>query len=801
MMKPSDYQAIFSQSPYPYLVLSTDLTIVGASNAYLRSVGRALDDIVGRPLFEAFPTNPDDPDTTNADEVRRSIRSAIETGQPDTTAFLRYAVAVKTGTGMVRFEERYWSTVHSPIRDADGKVALVIQNAIDVSDLYQLNRQTNQASLNLTPEALEPSEKFNRAQMHEAISRILSDERGHLRNLFNQSPGFVAVLVGPTFIFEMANEAYYQLVGHRDIIGKPLWEALPEVAGQGFETILSRVYTTGEPWSARGAVFSVQPTPGGPLEQRHVDLVYQPYRGRDGEILGIFAQGYDVTEAFVAQAAQRESEQRLRQGMQAARMVVWDWDVATRKMVFSDNVLEVLGRSADTIDALFESIDPADAEKMRAAQQKAICDKTGYQGVVRFVRPDNGQQISLDVRAMVQCDAAGVARTIRGVTLDVTERIQAEADLREADRRKDEFLAMLAHELRNPLAPISTAAQLLKLGGANPVHLRQASDVITRQVAHMTGLVDDLLDVSRVTRGLVELNNENVDIKAIVNHAVEQARPLIESRGHALSTHLGSAHAMVRGDRLRLVQVISNLLNNAAKYTPHGGRISLTVDSSVDTVEISISDNGAGIDSTLLPRIFDLFTQGERTPDRSQGGLGLGLALVKSIMELHGGSVSARSAGVGRGSAFSVVMPLVRSDVAAHTMSAGAHGGANERSLNLMVVDDNVDAAESLAELLRLLGHAVFVAHDGKSALAESLLRPYHAAILDIGLPDMDGYDVARRLLAQPATEQTMLIALTGYGQAHDRVLAKAAGFAHHFVKPIDLDSLRDALEQVPLTL
>ncbi|MEO7494428.1 MAG: ATP-binding protein [Massilia sp.] len=799
MITSSDYQAIFRHSPYPYLVFTPELTIVAASDAYLRMVARSLDDIVGRHAFEAFPINPDDPDTTNQDEIRRSVQRAVTSCKPDSTAFLRYAVPIRGAQG-VQFEERFWSTVHTPVRDNAGAVTLIIQNAIDVTEMYRLNRETKRPVLDLNQQAENQArgfdEDFNRAQMNEAVSRILNDERGHLRNLFNQAPGFVAVLTGPNFVVEMVNEAYYQLVGHRQIVGKPVFEALPDIAGQGFEELLGRVYTTGEPWSGRGIPVSIQRLRGGPTEKRNIDLVYQPYRAKDGQIVGIFAQGYDVTEAFEAQDAQRESEERLHQGMQAARMVVWDWQLDSRRIVFSDNVVEVLGRSADTIDELYESIDPDDQVMMRHAHQHAIDTRSGYQAVLRFTRPDNGKQISLDVRGTVQCDAGGTPRTMRGVTLDITERVKAEADLREADRRKDEFLAMLAHELRNPLAPISTAAQLLSMGGANPALLKQAGDIITRQVTHMTGLVDDLLDVSRVTRGLVELNNEHLDLKAIVNHAVEQARPLIESRGHALTTYMGSAHPVVNGDRLRLVQVISNLLNNAAKYTAQGGAISLSVETHDEQVEISIGDNGLGIDPALLPRIFDLFTQGERTPDRSQGGLGLGLALVKSIMELHGGSVGAYSAGIGHGSIFKVVLPLAQAGAQAapadRASEAGEAGG-----LTLMVVDDNVDAADTLAELLRVLGHAVFVAHNGQSALKEALLRRYDAFVLDIGLPDMDGYALARRLQAHADTRAAVLIALTGYGQAHDRVLSKAAGFSHHFVKPVDLGCLHGALEQI----
>jgi PAS domain-containing protein len=265
MTLPPDHSLLFRASPYPYLVMDLGLTVIDANPAYLNSVQRSLDDIVGRYVFDAFPENPDDPDSTNIREVKASLETAIATRAPHTTPFLRYAVPV-TVDGATVFEERFWSTVHTPGVDADGKVAFVFQNAIDVTDLYRFDRQRGSAALHLDPPSTAPTENFSRAQMHEAMARILKDERGHMRNLFNQAPGFVAVLTGPRHVFEMANEAYYQLVGHREIIGKPVWEALPEVQGQGFEEYLHRVYTTGEAWKTEDMPIAVQRYANGPIE-------------------------------------------------------------------------------------------------------------------------------------------------------------------------------------------------------------------------------------------------------------------------------------------------------------------------------------------------------------------------------------------------------------------------------------------------------------------------------------------------------------------------------------------------------
>ena len=379
----------------------------------------------------------------------------------------------------------------------------------------------------------------------------------------------------------------------------------------------------------------------------------------------------------------------------------------------------------------------------------------------------------------------------------VQAAVRAQVRQEEAEaqnRRQNEFLAMLAHELRNPLAPISAAAQLLKLPGADERRVRHSSDVITRQVKHMTELVDDLLDVSRVTRGLVTLSKRGLDLKHVVSSAVEQARPAIEARKHALSLDLCAEDAFVLADQTRLIQVIVNLLTNAAKYTPQCGQIDLSLDRSGSDVVLCVSDNGSGIDASLLPHIFDLFTQGERTPDRAQGGLGLGLALVKSMVALHGGRVQAASAGPGQGSAFRIYLPLLQDATAAAPGDASAAATATAAPMRLMIVDDNADAAEALAALLSADGHQVAVLEDAASALRQAAEQPPQAFILDIGLPDMDGYQLVRALRARPETADAVFIALTGYGQAHDKVLAKAAGFDHHFVKPVEWQELAKAL-------
>ena len=377
------------------------------------------------------------------------------------------------------------------------------------------------------------------------------------------------------------------------------------------------------------------------------------------------------------------------------------------------------------------------------------------------------------------------------------ESARAQAGLREADRRKDEFLAMLAHELRNPLAPIGAAAQLLSMGRLDEGRVRHTSQIIGRQVAHMTHLIDDLLDVSRVTRGLVELDNAPLDTRNVVQDAVEQVAPLIQARRHRLQTFIAPDTARVMGDKKRLVQVVANVLNNAAKYTPEGGTITLRSELGDDCVTIEIADNGIGMTPDLASHVFELFAQAERSSDRSAGGLGLGLALVRSLVELHGGSVSCDSAGLGQGSRFRIRLPRLADTAPARADDGVAAAGPAQQALHLLVVDDNADAAAMLALVLESLGHRVGVEHGSHAALARARRERFDACILDIGLPDMDGYELARRLRAQPESRDAALIAITGYGHESDRRQSLAAGFAHHLVKPADIDQLVAILAQV----
>ena len=381
---------------------------------------------------------------------------------------------------------------------------------------------------------------------------------------------------------------------------------------------------------------------------------------------------------------------------------------------------------------------------------------------------------------------------------DITERKKVEEKLRDADRRKDEFLAMLAHELRNPLAPISAAAQLLQMAKLDEARVRQTSQIIGRQVEHMTHLVNDLLDVSRVTRGLVELENLPLDIRQIVTDAVEQATPFIQSKRHHLAIHLSPDTTIVGGDKKRLVQVLANILNNAAKYTHEGGNILLKTSVNQSSVTIEIVDNGIGMEPNLVFHAFDLFAQAERSSDRAMGGLGLGLALVKSLVELQRGTVICESEGIGKGSKFTVSFPRIV--VLDHEEGIQQNDGAprtDKRPLRIMIVDDNIDAAAMLAMLLEAGGHEILVEHSAQLTLERSRAKVPDVFLLDIGLPEMDGYELARHLRYQPETAKSVLIAVTGYGQESDRNHAFKAGFDYHLLKPVDFNKLAAILDAI----
>jgi signal transduction histidine kinase len=403
------------------------------------------------------------------------------------------------------------------------------------------------------------------------------------------------------------------------------------------------------------------------------------------------------------------------------------------------------------------------------------------------------------LNATLQRANAELERTNRTLQKEVTERARAEQALQAADRNKDEFLAMLAHELRNPLAPILNALQLMRMKPPER-QLLWAQEVIQRQLAYLTRLVDDLLDVSRITRGKITLTREPLEVATLITRAVETIQPLMQERDHQLTLQVPPERLRVNGDPTRLTQALGNVLGNAAKYTDRGGRIDLLCFREGAEVEIRVRDNGIGIPAQLLPRIFELFTQLDRRSDHPPSGLGIGLALVRRLIEMHGGSVTALSAGAGAGSEFVIRLPLLADAGAAieDPCELTGSGDAPAVSRRILLADDNADALESLARVLRLRGHEVFSAPNGAIALETAVRHLPEVVLLDIGMPLLDGYEVARRIRAQEWGKAVTLVALTGWGQESDRRRSQEAGFDTHLVKPLDLDKLTTLLAQLP---
>ena len=450
------------------------------------------------------------------------------------------------------------------------------------------------------------------------------------------------------------------------------------------------------------------------------------------------------------------------------------------------------------------------SEQIRAASAQAARGET-FRAEIPYFVGDGSERIA-DVTIQPIRDDAGRVLFLAPTGVDITDRRRVEAEreklednlrelaanLSEADRRKNEFLAMLAHELRNPLAPMSNAVRALRLGGHEGESLRSASDMLERQVRQMSRLVDDLLDMSRITRGRIELRKEPLELAPLVSHAVEAARALYRSMDHELTVTMPDAPMQLSADPARLAQVIGNLLNNASKFTDKGGHVWLMVEKDGHEAVIRVRDNGIGIAQEHIPGLWEMFAQVDTSLERSRGGLGIGLTLVKTLVEMHGGTVEAQSDGLMRGSEFTVRLPIL-SDVAL----PASHTRVSEPPLptmrrRVLIVDDSEDGAESLAMLLQLGGHETHIAHDGVEAIeAAEKLRP-DVVLLDIGLPRLNGYEVCHRLRKEPWAKNLVLVALTGWGQEEDRHRSREAGFDAHLVKPVDHDALLRLLASLP---
>jgi PAS domain S-box-containing protein len=496
----------------------------------------------------------------------------------------------------------------------------------------------------------------------------------------------------------------------------------------------------------------------------------------------------DITDRKRSDVALRETAERLLLAQGAARLGIYDWGIEDATVRWDDRTYELWGVDPSepvTYDVFFNGVLPDDRPSTQAAMYRAL-DPTGdgcYSALYRVSRRADGQTRWIEATGRTRFENGRATRLV-GTVQDVTDRKLAEEKLHLADRRKDEFLAMLAHELRNPLAPISNAAEVLARLLAPNDKARSMVAMIQRQGMNLARLLDDLLDVARITQGRISLRRESISLAACVDRAMETVQPLMGEQGHRVTLSKPDAPLNVDADKVRIEQCITNLLSNAAKYTNPGGQISVKLFCDASHAVIEVADNGIGISADFLPHVFDLFVQSDRSLDRSQGGLGIGLSICKQLIEMHGGTVSCASAGLGHGATFTLRLP--RLAAATEPMSTQFHGTDSKR---VLIVDDNRDAADSLATFLQLDGHQAQTSYSAMSALRQAAAFQPDIVLLDIGLPDLDGYEVARRLKASSPVAR--IFAVSGYGQVADKAQSVEAGCETHLTKPVDLGTLR----------
>jgi PAS domain S-box-containing protein len=692
-----------------------------------------------------------------------------------------------------------WLISNRPGRQFDAEDARVLSNLADfAAAAYQTIvalEETAESRRELVHAAEERTRVLaghNRMLEHEIAQRRQADDalrasEQRYRDLLGAIPaGVVACDAAGTVVFYNACAA--QLCGGPPGEATSCWG--PDAcAGNGhdlanFTAPLHAVLAGGEPVVDRE--LTIERPDGSRID---VLLNITPLRDHAGAVTGAVNIVQDITARKRVETALRASELRFRTLADTVPVLIWQNDEQGRNVYVNQYYLDFTGLGLDDVMGVrwHDLVHPDDAPGYIADYMDAVRTRRPWRNLDRVRRRD-GQWRWFDNYAQPLFAPDGAYAGHVGASLDITDAVLAEQALKETDRRKDEFLAVLAHELRNPLAPISNAVHLLR----HPDGRRRADrlvEMLGRQVRQMIKLVDDLLEISRITRDKIELDPQPLLVADVVHAAVETSRPLIDQHHHQLDVHLPDAPLTVHADSVRITQVLANLLNNAAKYTDQGGRIELDVRRAGPDVEIAVRDNGIGIPAGHLPEVFDMFTQAHRAAGRGQGGLGIGLAMVRSLVQMHGGTVEARSAGAGRGSEFLVRLPLAETHDADDDAGTAA-GAAPLAGQRILVVDDNRDAADTLAMLLEADGAQARAVYDGQAALdALADLRP-HTVLLDLGMPEMDGLEVARRIRADPAWAGVRIVALTGWGQESDRERTRGAGFDFHLTKPVDLDML-----------
>lgn len=767
-----------------------------------------LSEICGLPWVSLWPGEP-----------RQQIELALEQARQGQLA--QFIAFCPTAKGVPKF----WDVRVTPIYGADGQLQGFLSVSRDITAMQELQRARDRAAILAHAQKVAMEQAVSGASLEQVLGTlvraaeayseeamlvsVLLAQDGHLRHGAAPSlpPAYVAAIdgmaTGPNAGSCGTAAHINQEVVVSDIATDPLWQDYKELAlTHGLRSCWSQPIR-----SSCGAVLGTLacyrrkvhvPTPA---EKETIALLVNT-------AALILEHRREIEERQTTQEALRQSEERYRLSLEASGNVgTWAVDPETNMAVMDAGFANLFGvdpeiaKKGAAVEYFSDRIHVEDRPTVLQAIAYAIETGERYDIDYRIVHP-SGTVVWVAAKGKTFTDKKTGKKRFAGVAVDITERKQTDEDLRrlaarlsEADHRKTEFLATLAHELRNPLAPIQNGLEVLRLAGNNPETAAKVRDMMKRQLSHMVHLIDDLLDVARISSGKVELRKEKVELRAIVTNAVESSLAVMEAAHHALDLRIADESLVVDADPVRLVQVLGNLLTNAAKYTPEHGRIELSVRREGQHAVIAVTDNGIGIPPRALPILFDMFFQVPTGAARSQGGLGIGLSLVQRLVEMHGGTVTAASPGEGQGSTFTVRLPVVQQQqVDAHTgQDQVAPIGKTGSVLKVLVADDNVDAAESLAILLELGGHQATVAHDGHAALRLVVEGRPDLAFLDIGMPGLTGYEVARMIRQTSGMDQTVLVALTGWGADHDQDQARKAGFNHHLTKPADIAAI-DAL-------
>ena len=796
------FRAVFESAPGAYLVVEPeDFRVVAVSDALLRMTMRQREDVMGGRLLDLFPDRPDDEGATGSRNLRASLERVKAKRQADALALQRYPFQRPEAHG-AGWEERWWSILNLPVLGPAGELAYIIHRTEDVTSFVQAKQREGKEEearqmLESRAEHME-AEIVLRSQELQRANEQLSESEDRFRTLAENIAQLAWMADENGWIF-WYNQRWFDFTG----------TTLEEMQGWGWQKVHHPDYVepvtrkwqehlrVAEPWE------DTFPLKGKDGQHRWFLSRARPIRDRHGNVLRWIGTNTDVTE-------QREAAiQRERFFEVGAEMLVIAGFDGYFKWV-SPVWERTLGWPAQELmaDPWIYFVHPDDIAATRAEGEKLFHGEDTVRFENRYRCKDGSYRwIAWKVKTFPN------EQLLYGGASDITARKLVEEEreallrtLRATDRRKDEFLAMLAHELRNPLAAIRSAMQVCRDDGEREV-CDWALDVIDRQGSQLARLVDDLLDVSRITSGKIRLRKEPIDAAHVLDRAVEVTRPLVVERGHELILDYdrSGARLPIEADPTRIEQVVVNLLTNAAKYTDNGGRIWLTArreraargPSAPEDVVISVRDTGIGIPPEKLSEMFELFAQGERGLSRSEGGLGIGLTIVQRLVEMHGGTVTAHD--TGDGSEFIVRLPTAVT-AAAEPASAPPKLPAAERTgqsgKRVLVVDDNVDAAQGLARLLKIRGHIIELAYDGETAVEKARAFAPASILLDIGLPGLSGYEVASQLRTEPCCRDATIIAISGYGQEEDRRRSKESGIDHHLVKPVDFDEIKRLLAE-----